>query len=74
MTADTVGAQMRAEAEQRVKTWAKLDRTPGSFHRCESGGFLVEVGEAFPIWRQDMGAVRSLLIERDLSAAELPAS
>lgn len=58
--------QIAAAANERVASWATLPRTPGDFVKCESGGFLVEVGESFPIWRTDMGAVRRLLAERDL--------
>jgi hypothetical protein len=40
-------------------------------HPLKSGGYLVDVGEAFPVWRADMGAARRLLLERDLLDAEL---
>lgn len=44
---------------------------PTAIHKLNSGGYLVDVGEAFPLWRHDMGAVRRLLLERDLMVAEL---
>jgi hypothetical protein len=58
-----------ASADNATAAWFALTGTPGEVYRCESGGFLVEVGECFPVWRKDMGAVRSLLLERDLASA-----
>lgn len=43
----------------------------GAIHPLKSGGVLVDVGEAFPVWRSDMGAARRLLLERDLMLAEI---
>jgi hypothetical protein len=62
--------QIARAAHERVSAWPTLSRIPGTYIKCASGGWLVEVGDAFPVWRQDMGAVRRLLLERDLMAAE----
>jgi hypothetical protein len=60
--------QIAEAANERVAAWPSLNRTPGSILKCES------VGEAFPVWRRDMGAVRRLLAERDLLHADLTAA
>lgn len=71
--------QRSRDADQRVRNWPSLNREPTTpapdlptgVSKCDSGGFLVDVGEAFPAWRADMGAVRRLLLARDLITAEL---
>lgn len=74
MSTQTRSEQVAAEADQTVASWLTLSRTPGQIHHLKSGGFLVEVGDGgFPVWRCDMGAVRRLLLERDLAAAEVSA-
>lgn len=39
-------------------------------HVLQSGGFLVDVGDAFPIWRADMESVRRVLLEHALFVAD----
>ena len=39
--------------------------------KCRTAGFTVDLGDQFPAWCPDMGAVRKLLAERDLIAAEV---
>jgi hypothetical protein len=67
--------RIAAEADERVAGWPSMTAeeraeltTSGVVRKLESGGFLVDVGEAFPVWRADMGAVRRLLLELDLRA------
>ncbi len=52
--------------------------TTPTFHKLLSGGYLVDIGQAFPVWRRDMEAVRRFLLDRDLEqvarrAADAPA-
>jgi hypothetical protein len=80
---DTSPARRIAEAaDETVSGWMALsadDRAaladtlvaPSPIHPLKSGGYLVDMGEAFPFWRADMGAVRRLLRERDLIDADL---
>lgn len=44
--------------------------TSPHIHKLQSGGYLVDLGDAFPVWRIDMGAVRRLLLERELQETE----
>lgn len=73
----TRAERIAAEAEEAVGSWPSLspeDRAAltrsGVISKLESGGYLIDVGDAYPIWRPDMGAVRRLLLERDLAAAD----
>lgn len=69
-----------ADANARVAGWPSLAQATRAaisdavnlevVTPLKSGGFLVDVGESFPIWRCDMGAVRRLLLERALAAAD----
>jgi hypothetical protein len=76
---NTQAERLTAAAETAVEGWLSVDRNvlehaltrPAQVHKLASGGYLVEVGESFPIWRQDMGAVRRLLLDRDLITADL---
>ncbi len=61
--------QITAEADATVKSWPKVPRVPGDYMKCQTAGFIVEVGEDYPVWAADMGAVRRLLVERDLLEA-----
>jgi hypothetical protein len=67
----TAADRIAQAANERVTGWPSLTRIPGTYIKCESGGWLIEVGDAFPVWRADMGAVRRLLLEQDLLAAEV---
>lgn len=64
---ETVASWMTLSPDDRAELSAKLGSTP-PVHVLKSGGFLVDLGDAFPVWREDMGAVRRLLLERDMRA------
>jgi hypothetical protein len=59
-------AEIAAQADGAVNGWLILDRVPGTVHKLESAGYLVDVGEAYPRWCHDMGEVRRVLAELDL--------
>jgi hypothetical protein len=77
MSRPTRADQIAAEADERVAGWPSLSpaeraslTASGAVSKLQSGGFLVELGGDFPAWCPDMGAVRRLLLERDLVSAE----
>jgi hypothetical protein len=80
----TRAEKITAAADRTVAGWMCTDRaaltetlssaavTP--IHPMHSGGFVVDVGDAVPVWRADMGGVRRLLTDRDRLRAARPAS
>lgn len=59
--------QIAEAADAAVDTWFGLGGLPGTVHKLKSGGYLVDVGDAFPVWRADMSAVRRLLLALAIS-------
>ncbi len=55
-------------ADTTVAAWPTITRSPGDIYRLKSGGFLVNVGDAYPVYRHDEADARTLLRGRNLPA------
>ncbi len=57
-------------ADQRVAAWPSMprERTAGSIYRLHIAGFLVEIGDAYPVWCEDELAARAFLRDHGFPA------
>ena len=60
---------MSAAADATVATWPSITRSPGDIYRLNSGGFLVEVGDAYPRFHAEEADARRELRDLGLPAA-----
>lgn len=48
-------------ADARVADWPSLTRVAGAIYRLASGGFFVEIGDAYPVYQPDEADARCFL-------------
>lgn len=56
-------------ADATVAAWPSITRSPGDIYRLNSGGFLVEVGDTFPVFRAYEDDARRFLRHLGLPAS-----